>query len=435
MSVIQQGSGNSKQVQLRLLGCPQLALAGQTQPCAPYGLRLLAVLALGGPQPRLNVADLLWEGESRRILHNLRMALLKLRRTLGTCAGVLQDAGGSLSLDLERVWVDILEKGGSGAEFMAGHRTHGSEGWLTWAAEQQERLASTEEYGNLSPCRQPFQNLDEAHGLAAQARQAIEQDQFALAQNYVRQALRGLKQPPAEIFYTAAYVADFFGHSQWAEKQALAGLARLSGQMSPAPYYAIIASSYDTRGDHQTARLWHELALQAARHSKQPEEFCEVVSFLVWHLNVTGEALRTRALAAEALSLGDFCTTTPYIRNSLGIAETLLGRPEQAFDSFAPQHQHEVTSLSIISQVRSGRIYTEIGQHDRAAALLERTLPVVQRTEDGRARYEWAAAALLTDPARWQAQAQACVQGIVTNDPNIVVEYQRLRTRWQNQQN
>lgn len=133
---------------LQLLGVPALRQGGQVLPCRPAGLRLLAVLALDGPQDRLTLADRLWETTSDHALHNLRMALHHLRKTLGDQAGVLEQRGPLLGLDLRRVKVDArcpptdTEVLGPWPGLLQGHRTRGSEAWLEWAARHEERLLS-----------------------------------------------------------------------------------------------------------------------------------------------------------------------------------------------------------------------------------------------------------------------------------------------------
>lgn len=53
----------------------------------------------------------------------------------------------------------------------------------------------------------------------------------------------------------------------------------------------------------------------------------------------------------------------------------------------------------------------------------------MQRNEEGRARFEWATAALLIDPATWYVQASTCVQNVITNDSVIMAEYRRVSDR------
>ena len=48
---------------LRLLGHPELRHEQEILKCNTSSLRLLAVLALDGPQDRLTLADLLWDIE------------------------------------------------------------------------------------------------------------------------------------------------------------------------------------------------------------------------------------------------------------------------------------------------------------------------------------------------------------------------------------
>ena len=410
---------------LRLLGHPELRHEQEILKCNTSSLRLLAVLALDGPQDRLTLADLLWDAPTTRALHNLRMTLCKLRRTLAEHAGILQEDRGLLFLDLQRMHVDALQNDPlrvNPPQFMAGHRTHGSERWLEWAEQQdQQRRQSRPRHA------QPFQQLDTSHHLQLQAREALENDQLNLAQGYIEQAMQG--HITSEVLYTAAYLTDLQGHAQQAELLARESLAQLHPTQSPACIYALIGGTYDTRGEHHAARLWHELALEAARRARQPEVFCEMASFFTWHLNVTGNHERAAALGNEALQQGEFSTTTPYIRNSLAIAEAQLGRVEQALNTFRSQQQHQVSSLSIIAQVRSARIHAQLGQRAQAQILLERTYPAVQRNEEGRARFEWATAALLIDPATWYVQASTCVQNVITNDSVIMAEYRRVSDR------
>ena len=90
---------------LHVIGICRLTFQGLELPCAPSVLRLLAFLALNGQSTRLQVASVLWEAETRRALHNLRMLLHNLRRQLGCHAGVLHCSGNVLSLLSSRISV------------------------------------------------------------------------------------------------------------------------------------------------------------------------------------------------------------------------------------------------------------------------------------------------------------------------------------------
>lgn len=126
---------------LRLFGTPQLRRGDQCLRCTGGGLRLLALLALDGPQTRLHLASLLWDGPTAHVLRHLRVTLSGLRRTLGADADVLGQEGTRLTLDVTRVEVDALHAGAGGLEnFMAGYRHRGSEAWLDWAAATEQRL-------------------------------------------------------------------------------------------------------------------------------------------------------------------------------------------------------------------------------------------------------------------------------------------------------
>lgn len=142
---------------LQVLGCPELRLGEHPLKCSNTALRVLAVLALDGPTARLQLADLLWDAPTDRALHNLRMALYTLRRTLGTYADILTEQRGHLSLDLNRVSVDTLPVHVPGLaaapnqEFMSGHRTSGSENWLEWATQTEERLLISRRVPSATP--------------------------------------------------------------------------------------------------------------------------------------------------------------------------------------------------------------------------------------------------------------------------------------------
>lgn len=454
-------------VGLRLLGGAALRVGEDWPRCPERALRLLAVLALDGPQPRLRLADLLWSGESGRVLHNLRMALYKVRRVLGESADVLTERGHQLHLDLARVEVDVLELTsadlaleGTWREFMAGHRADGPEQWLEWAERTEARLlgrgppAPTRR--RTPPARRALDLGHEALGAARQDRpgeaeaaaraaldltprgegaalaldvlthQAIERDEYALAREYCGRALRATPEPQADICYTAGYLADLLGDPLRAERLALLGLAHLPPARSPALWYATVASAYDSRQDFRAARLWHELALQAARAAPSAQDHCGVLTFYLWHLNATGDSARAQMLAAEALDQGDF-SMTAYVHQSLGTAQFRLGDLDEARQTLHANETHPVLSLRVIAASVQARILHRQGERGEARASLHRTLPLAQATEDGRARFEWAVAALTCAPREWAAEADACVQGAQTNDPLIVRHYQRLR--------
>ncbi|MPY67651.1 hypothetical protein F8S09_13315 [Deinococcus sp. SDU3-2] len=452
---------------LRLLGGAALRVEEGWPRCPARALRLLAVLALDGPQPRRRVADLLWSGGSGRVLHNLRTTLYTLRRVLGQHADVLTERGHQLHLDLARVEVDVLgltsadlALEGTWREFMAGHRADGPEQWLEWAERTEARLL-----GHLqplparrrtSPDRRALDLGQEALGAArldrpgeaeAAARaaldltprgegaalaldvlthQAIGRDEYALAREYCGRALRATPEPQADICYTAGYLADLTGEPVRAERLALLGLAHLAPARSPALWYATVASAHDSRQDFRAARLWHELALQAARAAPSAQDHCGVLTFYLWHLNATGDSARAQMLAAEALDQGDF-SMTAYIHQSLGTAQFRLGELGEALHTLRVNASHPVLSLRVIAASLEARILHRQGEREEARALLHTTLPLAQATEDGRARFEWAVAALTCAPREWAAQADACVRGAQTNDPLIVQHYQRLQ--------
>ncbi|WP_104990004.1 hypothetical protein [Deinococcus sp. NW-56] len=456
-------------VELRLLGEVRLRVGQSWVRCPDHGLRLLAVLALDGSQSRGRLADLLWATDTPRALHNLRMLLVKLRRLLGEHVGLLQDQGHHLRLDLGQLEVDVLRLTsaevaleGTWREFMAGHRTGGPEAWLEWAERTEARLlahapAPPREGRPPSPCpaRRSRDRAEEARWAAqdqpqlaaAAARealalsergegaalaldvlihQAIERDEYALAQHYCQQALRATPTPLADLCYTAGYLADLLGDPVGGERLALLGLAHLPPGTSPALWYATIASTYDSRQDFRTARLWHELALQAARSHPSRAQHCGVLTFFLWHLNATGDSARAQLLAAEALEQGQF-SMTAYVQQSLGTAQFRLGDPEEARQTLAANCTHAVSSLAVIAGALTARIHHRLGERDQAHGHLRRTLPLALVTEDGRARFEWAVAALTCDPRHWAIQAAACVRGARTNDPLVVRHYQRLR--------
>ncbi|MDL2345468.1 hypothetical protein QOL99_15105 [Deinococcus sp. MIMF12] len=450
---------------LDLLGGAALRVEGDWPRCPARGLRLLAVLALDGPQPRRQVADLLWSGGSGRVLHNLRTTLYSLRRVLGQHADVLTERGHQLHL--ARVEVDVLgltsadlALEGTWREFMAGHRADGPEQWLEWAERTEMRLLGHLQplpaRRRLPPVRQGLDLAQEALAAAQQDRpgeaesaahaaltltprgegaalaldvlthQAIERDEYTLARDYCGRALRATPEPQPDICYTAGYLADLLGEPSRAEHLALLGLAHLAPGRSPALWYATVASAHDSRQDFRAARLWHELALQAARAAPSAQDHCGVLTFYLWHLNATGDSARAQMLAAEALDQGDF-SMTAYIHQSLGTAQFRLGELGEALRTLQVNRTHPVLSLRVIAASLEARILHRQGDREGAQALLRGTLPLARTTEDGRARFEWAVAALTCAPREWAAQADACVRGAQTNDPLIVRQYQRLR--------
>lgn len=167
---------------LRLLGPPQLLRGDQSLRCTGGGLRLLALLALDGPQTRLHLADLLWDGSTSDVLRHLRVTLSGLRRTLGPDADVLGQDGPRLALDVTRVAVDALHAGTGGQEnfiFMAGYRHRGSEAWLEWATATEQRLREQRIQALLRAARDG--PAEEAASWVAQALELDEQHPDALA--------------------------------------------------------------------------------------------------------------------------------------------------------------------------------------------------------------------------------------------------------------
>lgn len=76
-----QPSPGPQQDELRLLGQPRLWLGGVLQPLSSRRLSLLAHLALDGPTPRAELAELLWPGVQGDARNNLRVELSRLRQT------------------------------------------------------------------------------------------------------------------------------------------------------------------------------------------------------------------------------------------------------------------------------------------------------------------------------------------------------------------
>ncbi|RJF72293.1 hypothetical protein D3875_12775 [Deinococcus cavernae] len=504
---------NAPDLHLYLFGSPALRRASDQQlvPCTTNALRLLAVLALDGPQSRLNVADLLWDAPTSRALHNLRMTLYQLRRTLAEHVSVLQENGGLLALDLQYVQVDARHGTQASAfgrpEFMAGHRTRGSERWLEWANEHEEKLqkympelvptpqidlALTQAIptgvprSQLTPAlsisvpptqqgqattRRPTSTSSTGSGrgrpgslsllyaldaaaemdsgqyhVAAQAAQyalnlcptgegaalahdtlayiALDNDEFQAAIQHVKQGFQAHTDPPWELFYTAASLADMQGQYARAEQLTMQGLKVLRLHSSPALLQAVTASTYDTRGDFVTARRWHEWALESARHWPRPQQHCGVVTFYLWHLNATQDITRTHALGLEALDLGQF-TMTPYVHNSLGTAALLRHEPELALQHLSPQTHHTGT-VQIIALTKSALAYHALGASEQAHACLSASEPLAAHNEDGRAHYEWAVAALTIGHQEYLSRATRMVQGQVTNDSVLVKRYHRL---------
>ena len=453
---------------LQVLGCPELRREGQPVKCGQFGLRILAVLALDGPTHRLKLADLLWDAPTARALHNLRMALHKLRHALGTHASLLQEKNGHLSLDLTRLHVDALHHPHTPSqEFLSGHRCDGPESWLEWVGQVEERLSGKPDPApELAPSPAPagprrhpgglalLYALDAAaemddgrYDTAIQAAQhavnlcphsegaalahdtlaylAFDRDEFTQASQHLQQGFLASPDPPWELFYTAASLADMQGNATRAEQLTMHGLKALRRHSSPALLQAVTASAYDNRGDFATARRWHELALASARAWPRPGQHCGTLTFFLWHLNATREPARSRTLAHEALGLGEFGMTS-YVRNSLGIAALNLGDPETALNELSPQVLLSTGLPQIIALAKSALAYHQIGEHDLAQQFLTQCEPLAVHNENGRARYEWAVAALTLDPERHFASARRMVQGHTTNDFLLVQRYRQL---------
>ncbi|WP_135228632.1 hypothetical protein [Deinococcus fonticola] len=473
-------------LELRLRGAAEVRLHGRKLPCPDRVLRLLAVLALDGPQSRLQVADLLWDGSSSQVLHNLRMALLRLRQLLGAEAPLLQSQRGALHLDMGRVWVDVLHVGtepfpveADWPEFMPAQRTGGSERWLEWAAGKAElyppqRRRCLPATALFDPHSEPLLRARPADQRAAEQADAamkalvqgktnlaqtlaqdaltlvktgegaalaldvlthvaLEQDEYQQAKQLNRRAMECAPAPLADVCYTAAYLADLDGQAEQAERLALLGLAHQSRGQSPALWLATIASSYDTRQDFHTARLWHELALNAARRHPARYQQCGATTFYLWHLNTTGFAPQAQELAREALDLGEF-SMTPYIYNSLAVAQVHQGKLERALETYQRGQHLFSESLTLMASAKMARIYHLLGETGAAIERLLGHLPRLEHSDDGRARFEWAVAALTVAPAELGPTelgpaALRGVQGFQTNEPNLIREFRELRAR------
>lgn len=272
------------------------------------------------------------------------------------------------------------------------------------------------------------QGHDAAVALDVLANLAMEQGQYRLAHQYSAHALQADPDASEDIYYTAAYLADLFGEHARAEKIAHLGLRHLSPGGTPALLYATIASTHDAREQFQVARHWHELALHSARASGSQVNVNEVLSFYLWHLNVTGDAIRAVELADAALNSGEYGVNV-YLRNSLGIAQYHLGQLDRAHATLLPQQKISNPTLAAIAQTQSALIYHQQGEIDRANELLALSLPLAQQSDAGRPKYEWAVAALTLNPGEWSAEAQQCVQGAQTNDSVITRTYQQLRMK------
>jgi predicted ATPase/DNA-binding SARP family transcriptional activator len=147
---------NSHLLQLKLFGSPQISYQGQPLNgfvSAKVRALLLYLAATDRPQSRDHLAHLLWEDTPASMKVNLRKALSNLRQLIGNV--LVEDAKESITLDTQRVWVDVVEFGrliqqGAAqqaaalyqADFLTGFNLSLSYEFEAWALREQSRLKS-----------------------------------------------------------------------------------------------------------------------------------------------------------------------------------------------------------------------------------------------------------------------------------------------------
>ncbi|RJF69016.1 hypothetical protein D3875_22075 [Deinococcus cavernae] len=83
-----------------------------------------------------------------------------------------------------------------------------------------------------------------------------------------------------------------------------------------------------------------------------------------------------------------------------------------------------------MASAKMARIYHLMGETGAAIERLLGHLPRLEHSDDGRARFEWAVAALTVAPAELGPTALRGVQGFQTNEPNLIREFRELRARY-----
>ncbi|SMB77748.1 AfsR/SARP family transcriptional regulator [Deinococcus hopiensis] len=549
----EEATGDPSGMVLRLLGRPRLQLGESKIALGGGALRVLAVLALDGPQSRAQLADTLWEGTTTQVLQNLRVALTDLRRCLTVQPNLVQEVDASLTLDLSQIHVDVLCPPRDldallpfWAEFMVGFRHKGCEAWLEWAeqtemrlleAHVQDLLRSAAEHPSkahtlleralqLAPDHPEVQSRWAEHvrapaapseeellrtleqvtlrlwvtaqaaevspdpdarhhrqvlldGVSARidtafiprlsrelagaeealstyrlrdqvgaewaARQvldrqtkgtaaalaldvlanlAMDQGQYQRGRKYAEQALTLVTEPSSEIAFTAASSNVILGHQERAAEIALGALKTLDARDSPAMLYGILARSYDARQRYREARYWHDLALQSAYDQGDPLVLPQVISFMLWHLNITGDPVRSAALAREGLSHGNF---SAHLINSLGFSNLIRREYGAVQEVLAPQLRVNNMAMASTAHAATAMALHQMGQSHEAEQVLREARPLLDLTENGSVRYEWAAAALVVNPGEWAEEADRLTKSAQPNDPTLPQWYARLR--------
>ncbi|GGO40688.1 hypothetical protein GCM10008949_50440 [Deinococcus humi] len=268
--------------------------------------------------------------------------------------------------------------------------------------------------------------LPAALALDVLANLAIDQGQYHRGRQYAERALTLVSEPTSEVAFTAAYSNVMMGLHGRATEIAHSALKTLPVHDSPAMLYGILARVNDATQHYKAARHWHELALQAAYEHDDPFVLPQVISFMLWHFNITGEPDRSLQLAHEGAAYGS-PNFSLHLVNATGFSHLLKRDFETAYEALAPQREGANVTLSATSLTCSALALHRMGQQQEAEIALRTALELLPLTENGNVKYEWAAAALTLDPLQWETQAQQCVEGVVSSDPTVPQWYERLK--------
>lgn len=270
--------------------------------------------------------------------------------------------------------------------------------------------------------------LPAALALGVLANLAIDSGQYTRGRRYAEQALTLVPEPTSEVAFTAAYSNTIAGHHERAARIAHAALRTLPARDTPAMLYGILARAADARQQYRAARHWHELALRAAYDQDDPYVLPQVISFMLWHHNITGDPDRSLALAREGLTYGA-PNFSSHLVNSMGFSHLLQRRFDAAHDALAPQRASENVTGSATAHTCSALALHFMGERDEADDTLHSALDLIHLTENGGVKYEWALAALTVDPEKWREPARQAVQGVAPADPTVRQWYERFEDR------
>ncbi|PYE53907.1 DNA-binding SARP family transcriptional activator [Deinococcus yavapaiensis KR-236] len=255
---------------------------------------------------------------------------------------------------------------------------------------------------------------------------AIDQGQYHRGRHLAERALTLVDEPTSEVAFTAAYSNVILGVHDRAASIARGALRTLPALDSPAMLYAILARVGDATQQYRAARHWHELALQAARQHDDPFVLPQVISFMLWHFNITGDPQRSLSLARDGLMYGA-PTFSSHLVNALGFSHLLRRDFETAFEAFAPQRESVNVTGAATSWTCSALALHWMGESHEAERALRISQELLPLTDNGNVKFEWAAAALTIDPLQWAVNAEENVRGVVSSDPTVPQWYERLK--------